>query len=155
VVLPGALLLGRAARAAAGDPRPPDTHTTETTETLHGVAIADPYRWLEDQAAPETRTWIDAENAYTDAVIGGLPGKDRIERRLTELIKIDTVSVPFVRGGRTFYSKRAADQEQAILYLKKGGAPRLGVPSAGNPTHRPTGGAPSPFRVTAFTHLRG
>ena len=117
-VLPSALLLGRAARA--GDPRPPETRTTETTDTLHGVAIADPYRWLEDQAAPETRAWIDAENAYTEAVIGALPGKERIERRLTELIKIDVVSVPFVRGGRNFYSKRAADQEQAILYVRKG-----------------------------------
>src|SRR6476659_9629356 len=117
-VLPAVLLRGQAVRA--GDPRPPDTRTTETTDTLHGVAIADPYRWLEDQAAPETRAWIDSENAYTEAVIGALPGKERIERRLTELIKIDVVSVPFVRGGRTFYSKRAAVQEQAILYVRKG-----------------------------------
>jgi prolyl oligopeptidase len=118
--LPAALVLGRAARAA--DPRPPDTRTTATAETLHGVTVADPYRWLEDQAAPETRTWIDAENAYTRSVIGGLPGKERIERRLTELIKVDVVSVPFVRGGRFFYSKRAPDQEQAILYVRKGDA---------------------------------
>jgi prolyl oligopeptidase len=116
--LPAALVLGPAARAA--DPRPPDTRVTETTDTLHGVTVLDPYRWLEDQAAPETRAWIDSENAYTEAVIGGLPGKERIERRLTELIKVDVVSVPFVRGGRFFYSKRAPDQEQAILYVRKG-----------------------------------
>jgi prolyl oligopeptidase len=121
VVLPSVLVLGRAALAV--EPRPPDTRTTETTDTLHGVAVADPYRWLEDQAAPETRAWIDSENAYTQGVIGALPGKERIEHRLTELIKIDLVTVPFVRGGRTFYSKRAADQEQAILYVKKGDGP--------------------------------
>jgi prolyl oligopeptidase len=92
-------------------------------DTLHGVAVADPYRWLEDQAAPETRAWIDAQNAYTAAVIGALPGKDRIERRLGELIKIDVVSVPFARGGRQFYSRRGADQEQAVVYVKKGDAP--------------------------------
>ena len=113
-----ALVLGPAGRAA--DPRPPDTRAMETADTLHGVTVLDPYRWLEDQAAPETRTWIDSENAYTEAVIGGLPGKKRIERRLTELIKVDVVSVPFVRGGRFFYSKRAPDQEQAILYVRKG-----------------------------------
>ncbi|HEY8152394.1 MAG TPA: S9 family peptidase, partial [Vicinamibacteria bacterium] len=116
--LPAALVLGRAARAA--DPRPPDTRATETADTLHGVTVLDPYRWLEDQAAPETRAWIDSENAYTEAVIGRLPGKERIERRLTELIKVDVVSVPFVRGGRFFYSKRAPDQEQAILYVRTG-----------------------------------
>ncbi|HET6898296.1 MAG TPA: hypothetical protein VFK70_08105, partial [Vicinamibacteria bacterium] len=137
-VLPAALVLGRAARAGAGDPpRPPDTRATDTTETLQGVAIADPYRWLEDQAAPETRAWIDAQNAYTDAVIGALPGKERIERRLTELIKIDVVGIPFVRGGRTFYSKRAADQEQAILYVKKGEGPEevLVDPHGMSPEH--------------------
>ena len=116
--LPAALVLGPAGWAA--DPRPPDTRVTETADTLHGVTVLDPYRWLEDQAAPETRAWIDAENAYTEAVIGRLPGKERIERRLTELIKVDVVSVPFVRGGRFFYSKRAPDQEQAILYVRKG-----------------------------------
>jgi len=116
--LPAALVLGPAGLAA--DPRPPDTRVTETADTLHGVTVLDPYRWLEDQAAPETRAWIDAENAYTEAVIGRLPGKERIERRLTELIKVDVVSVPFVRGGRFFYSKRAPDQEQAILYVRKG-----------------------------------
>ncbi len=116
--LPAALVLGPAGRAA--DPRPPDTRATETADTLHGVTVLDPYRWLEDQAAPETRAWIDSENAYTEAVIGRLPGKERIERRLNELIKVDVVSVPFVRGSRFFYSKRAPDQEQAILYVRKG-----------------------------------
>jgi prolyl oligopeptidase len=106
----------------AADPRPPETRTVPVVDTLHGVTIADPYRWLEDQIAPETRAWIDAENAYTDAVIGALPGKDRIERRLTELIKIDVVTVPFTRGGRQFYSRRRADQEQAVVYVKKGDA---------------------------------
>jgi prolyl oligopeptidase len=108
--------------AHAADPRPPETRTAPVVETLHGVTVADPYRWLEDQAAPETRAWIDAQNAYTAAVIGALPGKDRIERRLAELIKIDVVSVPFTRGGRQFYSRRRADQEQAVVYVKKGEA---------------------------------
>jgi prolyl oligopeptidase len=116
------MLVAVAPVARAADSRPPATRAGDTVDTVQGVAIADPYRWLEDQAAPETRAWIDAENAYTQAVIGTLPGKERIERRLGELIKIDLVNVPVVRGGRYFYSKRAADQEQAILYVKKGEA---------------------------------
>jgi prolyl oligopeptidase len=120
-ILGAALAALPAVRSADPPPSlPPATRADPVVETLHGVAVPDPYRWLEDQAAPETRAWIDAQNAYTNAVIGALPGKDRIERRLTELIKIDILSVPFIRGGRHFYSKRRADQEQPILYVKKG-----------------------------------
>jgi prolyl oligopeptidase len=135
-ILPAALVLAPVLRSA--EPRPPETRAADTVETLHGMAIADPYRWLEDQAAPDTRAWIDAENAYTQAVIGPRPGKERIERRLTALIKIDIVTVPFVRGGRYFYTRRAAGQEQAILYVKKvgdGGEEVLVDPHALSPDH--------------------
>jgi len=114
-----ALVLG-----AAEPSKPPATRREPVVETLHGVEIADPYRWLEDQDAPPTREWIAAENAYTDAVLAPLPGRDRIQRRLTELIKIDTVSVPFVRGGRVFFSKRKADQDLFVLYVR----PRADAP---------------------------
>ena len=45
---------------AAFSPAPPPTRTAVVTDTLHGVPIADPYRWLEDKDAPETRTWVKA-----------------------------------------------------------------------------------------------
>ena len=98
--------------------KPPDTRRDPVVETLNGVEIADPYRWLEDQDAPPTREWIAAQNSYTDSVLAPLPGRDRTQRRLTELIKIDTFSVPFVRGGRTFFSKRKADQDLFVLYVR-------------------------------------
>jgi prolyl oligopeptidase family protein len=41
---------------------PPPTRKDATVDTLHGVSIPDPYRWLEDQDSPETRAWIEAEN---------------------------------------------------------------------------------------------
>src|SRR5262249_6405812 len=106
----------------AAGPSAPPTRVAEVVETLHGVRVADPYRWLEDQQAPEVRAWIDAQNAYTASVLDRLPGRERVDTRLTSLIRIDTVSVPTVRGGRWFYSRRAADQEQAVLYVKKGDA---------------------------------
>src|SRR5258708_35306323 len=42
----------------------PKTRTDNVTETVHGVQIKDPYRWLEDQNSPETRAWIGEQNAY-------------------------------------------------------------------------------------------
>jgi prolyl oligopeptidase len=49
---------------------PPPTPVHPVTETLHGVAVTDPYRWLEDQNSPETRAWLDAEIGYTQAYSG-------------------------------------------------------------------------------------
>ena len=97
---------------------PPPSRKDSTVDRVHGIDIADPYRWLEDQDSPDTRAWIEAQNAYTDAVIGPLPGKGRIEKRIAELMKIETTSVPVVRGGRYFYAKRRAAQNLSVIYLR-------------------------------------
>ena len=62
----------------APKPAAPRTAVREVVDTLHGVEVRDPYRWLEDQDAPSTRAWIAAQNAYTDAVLHALPGRDRL-----------------------------------------------------------------------------
>jgi prolyl oligopeptidase len=101
-------------------PKPPPTRREEVRETLHGTEITDPYRWLEDQKSPETRAWIDAQNTYTQSLLNKIPGRDAIRRRLAELVKVDTVSTPIAAGGRYFFSKRRADQELAVLYVREG-----------------------------------
>ncbi|HET6266346.1 MAG TPA: hypothetical protein VFG11_01400, partial [Acidobacteriota bacterium] len=55
----GALLLLAAARV----PAPPQTKKDGVVDTIHGVQFTDHYRWLEDQQNPETRKWLDAQNA--------------------------------------------------------------------------------------------
>ena len=99
---------------------PPATRRDDTKETLHGVTIADPYRWLEDQNSPETRAWIDAQNAYTHSFLDDLPTRAEISRRLTELTKVDTMNPPAVRNGRYFYTARAADQDLSVIHLRQG-----------------------------------
>jgi len=89
-------------------------------EVLHGVEVVDPYRWLEDQNAPETRAWIDAQNAYTNSLLGRLPGREQLKQRLAALLKIDSFGLPTERTGRYFFTKRLASQEQAVLYVREG-----------------------------------
>jgi len=124
IVLPGTLSLvacGPGAQTVAPPVAPPPpTRTDDVVDVLHGIEVPDPYRWLEDQEAPETRAWIDAQNAYTDSVLADLPGRDALSRRFTELLKTDTVSFPTVRGNRYFYSKRKADQDLRVIYLRDG-----------------------------------
>src|SRR5262249_44349628 len=54
-------LVSQSIRAGAQAPPVPPTRQDNFRETIHGVEIIDPYRWLEDQDSPETRQWIDAQ----------------------------------------------------------------------------------------------
>jgi prolyl oligopeptidase len=99
---------------------PPPTRVDNTTEKLHGVTISDPYRWLEDQNSAETRAWINSQNEYTASMLGSLPFRSRIRERLSQLLKIDTIGIPIARGGRYFFSKRRADQNQSVIYVRNG-----------------------------------
>lgn len=103
------------------DRRPyPKTRIDNVTETLHGVKITDPYRWLEDKDSPETRAWLKEQIEYTDSLLGAVPGREKIHDRLEQLIKIDTVGVPIGRGNRYFITRRRADQNQPVIYLREG-----------------------------------
>ncbi len=99
---------------------PPATRRDDVVDTLHGVKIPDPYRWLEDQSSPETRAWIKAQNDYSEPILHALPGREQLERRLTELLKVDVVNVPLERNGRYFFAKRHADQDQFVIYMRQG-----------------------------------
>ena len=101
-------------------PPPPPTDVREVVDTLHGVDLSDPYRWLEDQEGPETRAWIDAQNAYTDGVLGGLPGRDELRARAAAVLERDAAGLPNERGSRYFFSHRRADQDLAVLYWRDG-----------------------------------
>ena len=116
-----ALLLGTVIPAfAGGTGGPPKARRDDPRETIHGVPIADPYRWLEDQKSPETRAWIEAESAYTQKFLDELPGRKALRKRFAELLKIDTVSAPVACEGRYFFSKRLANQDLSVIYLRQG-----------------------------------
>ena len=70
-------------------PAPPQTRRDDVKETLHEVEIVDPYRWLEDQSSPETRAFIDQQNAYAHGLLDALPSLPAIRTRLTALSRQD------------------------------------------------------------------
>jgi prolyl oligopeptidase len=105
---------------ATTPPSMPFTARVPVVDVVHGIPIEDPYRWLEDQDSPKTRAWIDEQNRHTDAFLVAWPGKEKLDRRLTELMRVDTVGMPIVREGLTFFMRRKADEQQGVIYLRRG-----------------------------------
>src|SRR5690606_10382734 len=92
-VLSPLLVMTLSLTACAGeDPRPdlthqpyPDTRTVDQADDYFGTTVADPYRWLEDDNAPETEAWVEAQNRVTFDYLEQIPSRDEIRQRLTEL----------------------------------------------------------------------
>ncbi len=119
-------------------PRPdyPASRLDTVVELLHGEAIPDPYRWLEDGASAETQAWTDAQNALTARYLDAVPARSAIRRRLEALLRIGALSAPTPTRGRYFYQRRDGTQNQPVLYVRDGvdGADRVLLdPNALNP----------------------
>jgi len=120
--LAAAAVLGALAAPLAAQARYPESRVATVTDTLHGVAVADPYRWLEDQQSPDTRAWIAAQNRFREQLTGGVPGRDALAARLRELLMVDVQGTPTVRGNRYFFTRRAADQDYPVIFMREGPA---------------------------------
>jgi prolyl oligopeptidase len=107
----------------------PQTPSQEVVEVLHGEEIVDPYRWLEDGEAAETRDWTERQNALTQDYLSAVPGRERIRRRLEELLGIGVLGVPTPKRSRYFYLRRDGRQNQPVLYWRERaeGADRVAV----------------------------
>jgi len=100
--------------------KPPEARIENVVEVIHGQKVEDPYRWLENWETPEVRRWVDEQNGYTRSILAQLPGRQRIEKRLDELLSIGDIGTPRVRKDRYFYEKREGKQNQPVLYMRHG-----------------------------------
>jgi prolyl oligopeptidase len=116
---------------AAEESAPPSTRVEPVVDEYHGHEVVDPYRWLEGDAeglvTDEVRAWTAAQNACTRRVLDALPGRERVAERIRELMTIDSVSLPAMRGERYFYLKQEGSQNQPVLFVRRGhdGEPRV------------------------------
>jgi prolyl oligopeptidase len=103
-------------------PKYPETRRGDTVETLFGEAIADPYRWLEDDVrhSAEVADWVARQNAATEAYLGALPAREWFRRRIGELMDYERFSVPARRGSRYFYTRNSGLQNQSPLCVREG-----------------------------------
>lgn len=107
----------------------PETKTVSQIDEYHGVDVADPYRWLEDDVreSDEVAAWVEAQNEVSFAYLKSLPHRDAIEARLKTLWDYEKFLVPVKRGDRYFFRRNDGLQNQFVLYAQDGldGEPRV------------------------------
>ncbi len=102
----------------ADGPIYPETRKdTAVVDEYFGVKVGDPYRWLEDDNAEETKAWVKAQNAVTFAYLDQIPFRDQVRKRIEELWNYEKISSPREKGGKYYYYKNDGLQNQSVLYV--------------------------------------
>ncbi len=104
----------------------PATKKVDTVNTYFGTTVPDPYRWLEDDRAADTKAWVQAENKVTQAYLSQIPYRDAMHKRLEQLWNYEKYSAPFKEGKYTYFYKNDGLQSQSVLWRQIGdGTPEV------------------------------
>ena len=98
----------------------PETAKGDVTDDYFSTVVPDPYRWLENDTAADTKAWVAAENEVTHAYLEQIPFRDAIYSRLERLWNYEKFSAPFKEGDYTYFYKNDGLQNQSVLYRQQG-----------------------------------
>ncbi len=114
----GALALAALAWSQDGSFPYPETRRIDHVDVYHGVEVADPYRWLENDVreAEDVAAWVAEQNKVTFAHLESIPEREAIRKRLTELWNFERFTYYVKTGGRYYFTKNDGLQNQYVLY---------------------------------------
>lgn len=96
----------------------PTTKTVDQADDYYGIKVEDPYRWLEDDNATETKEWVETENKTTYSYLSTIPFREKVKERLTELWNFDKMSTPYKKGKYFFSFRNNGLQNQSALFTQ-------------------------------------
>ena len=103
-------------------PAPPTARKHHTETQMHGVVLADDYAWLRDKENPDVTAYLEAENAYADAVMAPLAGlRDELYQEMLSHVKQTDISVSYRDGDWWYYSRTEEGLQYGIFCRKRGG----------------------------------
>lgn len=97
----------------------PQTLKDNTVDSYFGRKIADPYRWLENDTAKATTLWVETQNKLTSEYLAKIPYRDRLKKRLTDLLNYERISAPFKKNGKYYFFKNDGLQNQSVVYVQE------------------------------------
>jgi len=109
------------ARSIPPPARPPVAKQVARTDTLHGDTRTDPYYWLREKTNPEVISYLEAENAYTEAIMQPTAGlQETLYQEMLDHIKADDQTVPYRMGDYFYYSRTETEKQYSIMCRKRG-----------------------------------
>src|ERR1039458_449988 len=104
-------------------PTPPIARQCHTETQMHEVVLADDYAWLRDKENPDVTAYLEAENAYAEAVLAPLAGlREELYQKMLSHVKQTDVSVPYRDGAWWYYTRTEEGLQYGIHCRKRGGA---------------------------------
>ena len=97
----------------------PPTRMEDIADDYHGVLVGDPYRWLEDDCSPDTAAWVSAQNELTERYLVGIPFREKIRERLTELWDYPKEGIPQKKGGWYYFARNDGLRNQSVIYRSR------------------------------------
>ncbi len=94
----------------------PKTDKINHTDTYFGQNVQDPYRWLEDDMAENTKEWVKKQVAYTNNYLEKIPFREDLRKQLKDIWNYEKIGAPFVEGDYTYFYKNDGLQAQSVLY---------------------------------------
>ncbi|MBW8362599.1 MAG: prolyl oligopeptidase family serine peptidase [Kaistella sp.] len=94
----------------------PETKKIQHSDTYFGTPVADPYRWLEDDRAEDTKDWVQREVAFTNDYLSKIPFREEIRAQLKDIWNYEKIGAPFKEGDFTYFYKNDGLQAQSVLY---------------------------------------
>ncbi|MEM7656756.1 MAG: prolyl oligopeptidase family serine peptidase [Bacteroidota bacterium] len=99
----------------------PTTKQVDQVDDYFGTAVADPYRWLEDDRSAETEDWVKAQNEVTFDYLKQIPFRDALRDRFQALFNYERISSPRKVGEYVFFSKNDGLQNQSVIFIQEKG----------------------------------
>ena len=97
----------------------PLTKEVDVQDDYFGTTINDPFRWLEDDRAEDTKAWVIEQNNCTNNFLNDIPFRAAILERLQKLMDYEKFSQPFKEGEYTYFYKNSGLQNQSVLYRQR------------------------------------
>ena len=102
----------------------PAAARSDVVERIHGVEVADPYRWLEQPDSETAEMWLSAQDQLLEGFVSDVEARETIRRRTLEYLTYDRISAPTPRGDRSLIAIQPAGNTRQQIWVEEAGGER-------------------------------